>query len=60
MSTMIDMIKNVDKEVAEVLDQKHKCENMYNEIIEKKKELELLAETYNKELLKYKKMLRLQ
>jgi len=60
MSKMIDMIKNVDKEVAEVLDQKHKCENMYNEIIEKKKELELLAETYNKELSKYKKMLRLQ
>jgi len=60
MSEMINMIKNVDQEVADVLDQKHKCENMYNEIMEKKKELESLAKTYNKELSKYKKMLRLK
>jgi hypothetical protein len=52
-----NILDNVDKEVQEVLDQKHKCEGLYAEIMIQKKKLEALAEVYNKELASYKKML---
>ena len=58
MSTEIkNILDNVDKEVQEVLDQKHKCEGLYAEIMINKKKLEALADVYNKELAKYKKMI---
>ena len=47
----------MDQEVQDVLDQKHKCEGLYTEIMINKKKLESLAEVYNKELAKYKKMI---
>ena len=52
-----NILDNVDKEVQEVLDQKHKCEGLYAEIMIQKKKLEALADVYNKELTKYKKMI---
>ena len=58
MSTEIkNILDNVDQEVQDVLDQKHKCEGLYAEIMINKKKLESLAEVYNKELAKYKKMI---
>jgi mevalonate kinase len=57
MSTVTEILGNVDAEIEEVLDQKHKCEGLYAEIMINKKKLESLAEVYNKELAKYKKML---
>lgn len=58
MSTEIkNILDNVDQEVQDVLDQKHKCEGLYAEIMINKKKLESLAEIYNKELTKYKKMI---
>jgi hypothetical protein len=58
MSTEIkNILDNVDREVQEVLDQKHKCEGLYAEIMIQKKKLEALADVYNKELTKYKKMI---
>jgi hypothetical protein len=55
---MIDMLKNVDKEVEEVLNQKHKCEGLYAEIMIYRKKLEALATQYNVELTKYNKLLK--
>ena len=52
-----NILDNVDKEVQEVLDQKHKCEGLYAETMIQKKKLEALIEVYNKELAIYKKML---
>ena len=58
MSTEIkNILDNVDQEVQEVLDQKHKCEGLYAEIMINKKKLEAMADVYNKELAKYKKMI---
>ena len=58
MSTVTDILNNIDDEVKEVLDQKHKCEGLYAEIMIYKKKLEALAEEYNKELAKYNKLLK--
>jgi len=52
-----NILDNVDKEVQEVLDQKHKCEGLYTEIMIAKKKLEILTTKYNTELIKYKKMI---
>ena len=58
MSTEIkNILDNVDQEVQDVLDQKHKCEGLYAEIMINKKKLEAMADVYNKELAKYKKMI---
>lgn len=57
MSTVTEILDNVDAEIKEALDQKHKCEGLYAEIMIYKKKLEALAEVYNKELAKYNKML---
>ena len=57
MSTVTEILGNVDAEVKEVLDQKHKCEGLYAEIMVNKKKLEALVEQYNKELEIYKKLL---
>jgi hypothetical protein len=58
MSTVSDILKNVDEEVKEALDQKHKCEGLYAEIMIYKKKLEALATQYNVELEKYNKLLK--
>jgi hypothetical protein len=58
MSTVTDILNNVDEEVKEVLDQKHKCEGLYAEIMIYKKKLEALATQYNVELEKYNKLLK--
>lgn len=58
MSTVTNILNNIDEEVKEVLDQKHKCEGLYAEIMIHKKALEALAEEYNKELAKYNKLLK--
>jgi len=57
MSTVTEILNNIDAEVKEVLDQKHKCEGLYAEIMINKKKLEAMADVYNKELAKYKKMI---
>lgn len=50
MSTEIkNILDNVDQEVQDVLDQKHKCEGLYAEIMINKKKLEAMADVYNKE-----------
>ena len=58
MSKVSEILSNVDAEVKEVLDQKHKCEGLYAEIMIHKKALEALAEEYNKEIEKYNKLLK--
>ena len=58
MSTVTDILNNIDDEVQEVLDQKHKCEGLYAEIMIYKKKLEALATQYNVELEKYNKLLK--
>lgn len=58
MSTVTDILNNIDDEVKEVLDQKHKCEGLYAEIMIYKKKLEALATQYNVELDKYNKLLK--
>jgi len=58
MSTVTDILNNIDDEVKEVLDQKHKCEGLYAEIMIYKKKLEALATQYNVELEKYNKLLK--
>ena len=60
MSTVTDILNNIDDEVKEVLDQKHKCEGLYAEIMIYKKKLEALATQYNVELEKYNKLLKKQ
>ena len=58
MSTEIkNILDNVDKEVQEVLDQKHLCEGLYAEIMIAKKKLDILVTRYNTQLLIYKKMI---
>lgn len=58
MSTVTDILNNIDDEVKEVLDQKHKCEGLYAEIMIYRKKLEALATQYNVELAKYNKLLK--
>ena len=58
MSTVTEILNNIDAEVKEVLDQKHKCEGLYAEIMIYKKKLEALATQYNIELAKYNKLLK--
>lgn len=58
MSTVSEILGNLGDEVKKVLDQKHKCEGLYAEIMIYKKKLEALAEEYNKELAKYNKLLK--
>lgn len=58
MSTVTEILSNVDAEIKEVLDQKHLCEGLYAEIMVNKKKLEALAEEYNKQLTIYKKLLK--
>ena len=57
MSTVTEILGNIDKNIQDTLDQKHKCESLYNDIMLKKKELEKLAEVYKKEVDKYHQLL---
>ena len=58
MSTVTEILSNVDAEIKEALDQKHKCEGLYAEIMIYRKKLEALATQYNVELAKYNKLLK--
>ena len=58
MSTVTEILNNIDAEVEEVLNQKHKCEGLYAEIMIYRKKLEALATQYNVELTKYNKLLK--
>ena len=58
MSTVTEILNNIDDEVKEVLDQKHKCEGLYAEVMIYRKKFEALATQYNVELAKYNKLLK--